>query len=224
MNKFDVSLLAGALLATDVNGRLWPGLPHKLGAGTKTRTWNEANKLGAGYQWDSFFTAIKADVPCSAKLKKFNGVMDLAGFVTVDKMITAINEGVYMFSTDFYTYMDTKDFTSDEKTTFGVVYQLFMQNIDNTRTAATDNASAKTMYDLAKPACTTTNFSSTCLKEFSATKVTDINKDGFLDITEYVQGTNCQLTKSARRLYSSDDIDEAVYYKDFFDEEDNYYC
>jgi len=83
MNKLDVSLFAAALLACDANGRLWPGLPNKMG-GSPTKSWHVANKDLGTFDWPAWFTSVAADATCAARLKGFNEVMDLGGFITFD--------------------------------------------------------------------------------------------------------------------------------------------
>jgi hypothetical protein len=87
MNKFDVSLLAGALIATGADARLWAGLPHSFTPNNLDKSWWKANKTtfasGGTPDWVGFFNDIAGDATCQGMLEHFNKKMDLGGFMAL---------------------------------------------------------------------------------------------------------------------------------------------
>ena len=66
-------------------------------------------------------------------------------------------------------------------------------------------------------------FNAACLVEILKTGLSDGNADNEYDVTEFVLSSACP-TPVRRRLESTYDNDDAIYYKDLIDEEDNFFC
>jgi hypothetical protein len=121
MNKFFISLLAGALMSSNADARLWTGLPYKMKHDISTdKYWHlgvETDRSSnASLDWDTFFTAVENDVDCKARMKIFMDNCDLGGFMALNAADAA---GSGMSDLNGDGYFDVTEFVSGTNCVLG---------------------------------------------------------------------------------------------------------
>ena len=123
MNKFFISLLAGALMTSNADARLKTGLPYKLRHDDSTdKYWHlgvTRSRIGnLLLDWDTFFAAVESNAACKARMKIFMDNCDLGGFMALDAADAA---GSGMSDLNGDGFFDVTEFVSGTNCALGTV-------------------------------------------------------------------------------------------------------